>query len=77
MADQQYPISVRYDDVVIGEYQADLLIEGQVIVELKAAKALESAHTAQCINYLKATGLKTCLLINFGAPKVEVKRISL
>jgi GxxExxY protein len=52
-----------------------LLIEGKVIIELKAAKALDDAHMAQCLNYLKATGLSVCLLVNFGKPKVEIKRI--
>jgi GxxExxY protein len=46
-------------------------------VELKAVKALDPAHDAQCINYLRATGLKTCLLLNFGHPKMQVKRLSL
>jgi GxxExxY protein len=52
-------------------------VEGCVIVELKAAKAFDEVHFAQCLNYLKATGLRVCLLINFGKPKVEVKRIVL
>ena len=47
----------------------------QVVVELKAAKNLDDAHLAQCLNYLKASGLSICLLINFGNPKVEIKRI--
>src|SRR5437016_2006030 len=54
---QQQPITVRYDGVVIGDFFADLLVESAVIVELKAARSLDDAHTAQCLNYLKATGL--------------------
>lgn len=46
-----------------------------VIVELKSIKALDDIHMAQCLNYLKATGLKICLLINFGTPKIQIKRI--
>jgi len=62
--------------MVVGEYQTDLLVEDKVIVELKAVRAIDPIHVAQCLNYLKATKLKTCLLINFGTPHVEVKRIS-
>jgi len=72
---QQQPIQVWYEEMVIGDYTADLLIEEKVLVELKAVKVLDEVHTAQCIHYLKATGLRLCLLINFGNPKVEVKRL--
>ena len=74
---QQHGIRVWYDGIVVGEYVADLLVEGLVLVELKAAKALDDVAAAQCINYLRATGLEVCLLINFGKPKVEVKRFVL
>jgi GxxExxY protein len=59
----------------LGEYFADLLVEECVVVELKAVKALDDVHLAQCLNYLKATGLPLCLLLNFGAPKVQIKRV--
>ena len=75
--EQQYPVTVHYDGVVVGEYTADLLVEGLVIVEIKAAKALDSVHIAQCLNYLKATGLKLGLLINFGTSKIDCRRIVL
>ncbi|TAN36006.1 MAG: GxxExxY protein [Verrucomicrobia bacterium] len=74
---QQHPVKVNYDGVVIGDYIADLLVEGCVMVELKAVKALDDIHLAQCLNYLKATGLQLCLLINFGNPRVEVRRVVL
>ena len=74
-AKQQYGIQVTYDGVLIGEFAADLFVEECVLVELKTAKALDEAHMAQCLNYLKATGLQVCLLINFGTPKVQIKRI--
>ena len=64
-----------YAGSVVGEYVADLLVENQVIVELKSAAGLENNHMAQCMNYLKATGMKICLLINFGKPKIQIKRI--
>jgi GxxExxY protein len=72
---QQFGTPVFYDGVVVGDYIADLLVEQFVLVELKAAKALDDIHMAQCMNYLKATGFHVCLLLNFGKPKVEVKRI--
>lgn len=72
---QQHAMVIRYDDISVGEYVADLLVEGQLLVELKAVKALEGIHSAQCINYLKATGLRLCLLLNFGKTRVEVQRI--
>lgn len=72
---QQTPIDVFYDGIVVGAYVGDLIVNGQVLVELKAAKSIDDIHMAQCLNYLKATGLKICLLINFGAPRIQIKRI--
>ncbi|EMI46132.1 GxxExxY protein [Rhodopirellula sp. SWK7] len=74
---QQAPVSVLYDGIVVGEYFADLLVSDAVIVELKAVKEFSDAHTAQCLNYLKVTALPICLLLNFGKPRVEVKRYRL
>lgn len=73
---QQRGITVVYDDVIVGEYTADLLVDDILLVELKAVKNLDEAHTAQCINYLKGSGLKICLLLNFGNPKLQIKRIA-
>ena len=73
---QQHAVKVRYDAQVVGDYLADLLVEDCMILELKAVKALDEVHMAQCLNYLKATGIPVCLLINFGNPKVEIKRIA-
>jgi GxxExxY protein len=73
--EQQHGIKVKYDGLIVGEFAADLLIEKKVLVELKAVKALEDAHISQCLNYLKATGLSVCLLVNFGKPKAEIRRI--
>ncbi|MEK6718587.1 MAG: GxxExxY protein [candidate division NC10 bacterium] len=72
---QQHVMSVSYDGVVVGEYAADLLVDDGVLVELKAVRALDEVHMAQCMNYLKATGLRVCLLLNFGQPRLQVKRI--
>lgn len=71
----QQPIQVQYDGIVVGEYYADLIVEKEVLIELKAVKSLDPSHFAQCMNYLKATGRRICLLINFGAEKIEVRRI--
>jgi len=74
---QQYGIQVTYDGIVVGDFVADLLVEDCVLVELKTAKSTDDSHTAQCLNYLKATGLQICLLINFGKSRVEIKRLVL
>ena len=74
---QQESIEVYYDNVMVGEYTADILVEEYVLIELKAVKNLNEIHIAQCLNYLKATDLKLCLLLNFGNPKLEIKRIVL
>lgn len=72
---QQYAVDVRYDGIVVGQYVADLFVDNEVLVEIKSVKCFDDIHTAQCLNYLKATQLKICLLLNFGSPRVEVKRI--
>ncbi|MCR4331542.1 MAG: GxxExxY protein [Sulfuricaulis sp.] len=71
----QKNMKVMYDGVLVGEYIADILVQGIIILEIKAVKILDEIHVAQCLNYLKATGLKLCLLVNFGVPKVAVKRV--
>src|SRR6476620_5035994 len=77
LVEQQYGVVVRYDGVIVGDYSADLLVERSVLVELKAVRTLDAVHGAQCLNYLKATGLQLCLLINFGNPRLEIKRLVL
>ena len=72
---QQHPIKVVYDGAVVGEFFADLLVEDVVLVELKAVSALTDEHMAQALNYLRATGLPACLLINFGQPRLQVRRL--
>jgi GxxExxY protein len=73
--ERQVPLKVWYDEIVVGDYVADLIVEGVVLVELKSISGLESIHSAICINYLAATKLPICLLINFGR-RVDVKRIA-
>jgi GxxExxY protein len=70
---QQVSIEVAYKDQVIGRYDADLVINDLVIVELKSAQTLTDAHQAQLLNYLKATRIEVGLLLNFG-PRAEFKR---
>ncbi len=75
LARPQVPIKVNFRGNIVGEFFADILVEEKVIVELKALKALLPEHQAQLINYLKATGMDVGLLVNFGSPKLEVKRV--
>ena len=67
--------AVTYKGCSVGEYFADLLVEDALVVELKCAERLANEHTAQCLNYLRASGRTVCLLVNFQKPKVEWKRI--
>jgi GxxExxY protein len=69
----QYAINVYYENKIVGEYFADILVDGKVIVEIKAARNLALEHEAQLLNYLKATDKEVGLLLNFG-PKPEIKR---
>ena len=73
----QYPIKVKYKDQIVGEYFADLLVEDQVIIELKTVNRIEKIHEAQLLNYLKATGINVGLLVNFKSRKADIKRFVL
>ena len=72
--ESQKPVTVQYDGTVIGEFLCDMLIEGQLLVELKAVQTLTSAHEVQVVNYLAATGMEVGLLINFGSDRLQFKR---
>jgi GxxExxY protein len=74
---QQVAIPVHYDGRIVGDYITDLIVENAILVEIKAVQALDRAHRAQCINYLRATRLRLCLLLNFGRPSLQVARIAL
>ena len=75
---QQQPITVYDEDgTVIGEYFADLLLEGWLIIELKAVKTLAAEHVAQIIGYLKSSRLRHGLLVNFGSYQFEIKKYAL
>jgi GxxExxY protein len=72
---QQHPIKVEYDGEIMGDFFADMLVEDRILIELKAVTELTSEHLAQALNYLRATGLDACLLINFGKPRIQVRHL--
>lgn len=73
-AHEQCPLTVTFHDEEVGAFFADIVVENKILLELKAVNALQSVHTAQILNYLKATKMPVGLLINFGTPKVELRR---
>lgn len=73
--EQQYPLTVYDEDgTILGDYYADLLIDNQLVVELKACKTIADEHIAQILGYLRACPIEHGLLINFGAPKLQIKK---
>ena len=72
----QHPVKVMFRGECVGDFYADIFVENKIIVELKAVKTLTPEHQAQIINYLNATGVEVGLLINFGSPKLEYKRLT-
>ncbi|HZZ94122.1 MAG TPA: GxxExxY protein [Usitatibacter sp.] len=75
IVEQQRAIEVWYESERVGLYQADMVVDDEVIVELKALPGLERIHRAQCLNYLRATRRRTGLVINFGRPRLEIQRV--
>ena len=73
---QQSGSKVHYKGVLVGEYFVALLVNDVLLVELKTVKALDDTHRMQCTNYLKATGRRLCLLLNFGKARLEIKRVA-
>jgi GxxExxY protein len=74
-SEQQKAIQVNYGGAIVGDYQADLIVDGRVLVECKAASQLDSVHEAQLLNYLRATRIRVGLLLNFGRPKLQHRRL--
>lgn len=74
-AEQQVPIKVVFEGVIVGDYFADILVEKKVILELKACERITDIHKAQALNYLKATGIDLALILNFGAKSFEHHRL--
>jgi GxxExxY protein len=75
--EQQYHVQVRYKDTAIADYYLDLVVDGKIAVELKAVSQLAPVHDSQVLSYLKASGLRLGLLINFGEQSLRYKRIVL
>ena len=73
--DSQKEIKIKYHGIEVGQHRLDMLVENIIIIELKAVKELADIHFAQIRSYLKATGLKVGLLLNFGKPTLEIKRV--
>jgi len=72
---QQMPLKVYYSNELVGDYYADILVEDEIIIEIKNVEEFEDIHIAECLNYLKITGLKLCLMINFSKPTIDIKRV--
>ncbi len=72
---QQSPVNVYFEEKIVGEYFADVIVDKKVIVELKAISKLSKSHEVQLVNYLKATGIKVGLLINFGEKIKIIRRV--
>ncbi len=73
----QAPLMVWYRDEMVGRYFADIVVDQSLILELRHAQVIDPSHIAQCINYLKATGYSRSLTLNFGNPRLQIKRVSL
>lgn len=71
----QVPIKVTFEEEVIGNYIADILADGKIILELKSAESIGNSHKAQALNYLKVTGLRLAIILNFGKDKLEYYRV--
>ena len=75
--EREVPFKVKFRNTVVGDYCADMVVERRVLVELKACAGLDAVHEAQILNYLKASGIRVGLLMNFGRPKLEYRRFVL
>lgn len=73
---QQAPIKVRFEDEIVGNYVADILVDDKIILELKCVEAITNIHRAQVLNYLKATGKKLSIILNFANHKLEYERLA-
>jgi GxxExxY protein len=76
LVESQVPLKVMFRNQLVGDFYPDIIVENKVLIELKAVKSLASEHIAQVLNYLKATGLAIGLLVNFGNPRLEYRRLN-
>ena len=74
-AKQQVPIKVRFHGAIVGDYIADILVDNKIILELKAQERISRLHRVQTLNYLKATGMRLAILLNFGKDRLEHERL--
>lgn len=74
---QQAPITVMFEGEAVGSYYADILVEDKIILELKTVSEISESHKAQALNYLKATGLRLAIILNFANPSLEYQRVVL
>ncbi len=74
---QEVPFKIHYRGAIVGDYVADLVVDNRALLELKACAVVDSAHTAQILNYLRASRIRVGLLMNFGRPKLEYRRFVL
>lgn len=74
-AEQQVPVKVNFHGQIVGDYIADIIVEDSIILELKALDKINNVHKAQTLNYLKATGIKLAILLNFGKDSLEHERL--
>lgn len=73
--EKEVPLTARFRGHIVGEFRADLVVSGRVIVEVKAAKCIDAKHEAQALNYLRTSALEVALILNFG-PKPQIKRLA-
>jgi GxxExxY protein len=73
--ESEKPLRVEYDGVFCGEFVPDVVVDGKIILELKAVESLSKAHAAQALSYLRASGLRVAILMNFGAVSLQSQRI--
>lgn len=73
-AEPDRPVHVFYDNKLVGEFFANILVNDTVILNIKGTREHNEGYTAECLNFLRATGKPLCLLLNFGRPRVDIKR---
>jgi GxxExxY protein len=73
--EREFPLNITYKEIPIGKYRADFVIDGKIVLEVKATSTLVSRHESQAIHYLAGTGLRLALLMNFGAESLQIKRL--
>ena len=76
LATKQAPIDVYFENEIVGHYVADILVDDKIILELKSVEKINNAHRAQALNYLKATGIRLAIILNFAKEKLEYERLA-